>query len=82
MPKVFYHEEERRIIINGMAFDAEPFKAKRVLEAFGIEMGQELDLYTGIVSEHGQTLGIMPNTIMSQKKMLPIEKEVEGEDDV
>lgn len=83
MPKVFYHEGERRLIINGMAFPAEPVQAKRALEAFGLEIGQELDLYTGEVRRVGEAmpLGIMPGAVITEKKIHSIiDKDEEKEE--
>lgn len=56
MPKVFYKAKERMLAINGVEFPAEPVQAKRAMEAFGLELGEMLDLYTGAVWVHGRVV--------------------------
>lgn len=58
MPMVFYDSTERRMVINGVAFPAEPIQAKKVLEAFGLDFGEVLHLYDGSIIKDGEIIAI------------------------
>ena len=58
MPKVYYKARERMLVINGQEFPAEPIQAKRAMEAFGLELGEMLDLYKGSVYKDGAIIRI------------------------
>ena len=68
MPKVYYQMDKRRVVINGIALPAEPIQAKRIMEVFGLNIDQELDLYTGLIREQGKTVAVSTDWTSKVKK--------------